>query len=238
MLVAATVFLHQRPLFSSIGISKLLQALFIHNRSPGMAGTSPAPVAGTAEGLAYVPPPTSLTPLTGVFCTSLPHDYSFNVSVDQANYVSLRAFLGTLPVSGGKLSDLIRDEDDGDLPSVEAYLDTLSKGIRDNLAQGLRGKRAAAVEVGAEGGQKQGSGNQPPSHPYQRKLNVYAKDQRSNFDWDVYPDRVVGKLMFPASYYCTGQLIGKRLVAGGILVCGFFFLPPTLPPTLPQSLNS
>ncbi|KAM3576997.1 hypothetical protein VYU27_001138 [Nannochloropsis oceanica] len=136
----------------------------------------------------------------------------FNVSVDQANYVSLRAFLGTLPVSGGKLSDLIRDEDDGDLPSVEAYLDTLSKGIRDNLAQGLRGKRAAAVEVGAEGGQKQGSGNQPPSHPYQRKLNVYAKDQRSNFDWDVYPDRVVGKLMFPASYYCTGQLIGKRYV--------------------------
>lgn len=45
-----------------------------------------------------------------------------------------------------------------------------------------------------------------------RRLNVYAKDQRVLFNWDVYPDRVFGKLMFPASYYCTGQLIGKRYV--------------------------
>lgn len=45
-----------------------------------------------------------------------------------------------------------------------------------------------------------------------RRLNVYAKDQRQPFNWDVYPDRAFGKLMFPASYYCTGQLIGKRYV--------------------------
>lgn len=45
-----------------------------------------------------------------------------------------------------------------------------------------------------------------------RRLNVYAKDQRQLFNWDVYPDRAFGKLMFPASYYCTGQLIGKRYV--------------------------
>lgn len=45
-----------------------------------------------------------------------------------------------------------------------------------------------------------------------RKLNVYAKDQRQNFNWDIYPDRTFGKLAFPSSYYCTGQLIGKRHV--------------------------
>lgn len=45
-----------------------------------------------------------------------------------------------------------------------------------------------------------------------RRLNVYAKDQRTPFNWEVYPDRAFGKLMFPASYYCTGQLIGKRYV--------------------------
>jgi len=160
--------------------------------------------------------------------------------VDQANYVSLRAFLGTLPVGGGKLADLIRDDDDGDLPSVEAFLESLSfKGLRDNLGRGLRGKKAAAVEVGAEGGQKQGSGNQLPPHPHQRKLNVYAKDQRSNFNWDVYPDRAFGKLMFPASYYCTGQLIGKRYVCLNfwcLCVCVCACLLHSLPPSRPPSL--
>lgn len=164
--------------------------------------------------------------------------------MDQANYVSLRAFLGTLPLGGGKLADLIRDDDDSDLPSVEAFLDSLSlKGLRDNLGRGLRGKEAAAVEVGAEGGQqqKQGNGNQLPPHPHQRKLNVYAKDQRSNFNWDVYPDRAFGKLMFPASYYCTGQLIGKRYVSLAwfvsfkclylwLCLCLCAALPPPYPP--------
>lgn len=45
-----------------------------------------------------------------------------------------------------------------------------------------------------------------------RRLNVFGVDQRSNFNWTAYPDRTVGKLIFPSSYYCTGTLIGKRHV--------------------------
>ena len=52
--------------------------------------------------------------------------HSFNVSVDQANYVSLRAFLGTKPLD--KLQDLIQDDVDGDLPSVEQFLKQLGAG--------------------------------------------------------------------------------------------------------------
>lgn len=138
-----------------------------------------------------------------------PHTFRFNVSVDQGNYISLRAFLGTLPI-GGKLQDLIRDENDADLPSVENFLEGLTlKSLKENLGKGLRGgtdRVAAAVDVGVEGEQQ----SIDTRDVHQRRLNVYAKDQRTYFDPDVYPDRTFGKLMFPASYYCTGQLIGKR----------------------------
>lgn len=42
-----------------------------------------------------------------------------------------------------------------------------------------------------------------------RRLNVYGTDQRKWFDWDAYPDRAFGKLMFPKAYFCTGELIGR-----------------------------
>ena len=74
-------------------------------------------------------------------------------------------------------------------------------GARDDV--GARRRQLAEAEIGAHGGQH-------PAHS--RKLNVYAKDQRTLFNWEVYPDRAFGKLMFPSSYYCTGQLIGKRYV--------------------------
>jgi V8-like Glu-specific endopeptidase len=45
-----------------------------------------------------------------------------------------------------------------------------------------------------------------------RRLNVYGKDQRLPFEWNTFPDKAFGKLMFPSSYYCTGQLIGKSYV--------------------------
>ena len=45
------------------------------------------------------------------------------MSVDAGNYVSLRAFLGQL---GDKLQDrFVDDSGDGDLPSVEQFLDRL-----------------------------------------------------------------------------------------------------------------
>jgi hypothetical protein len=48
-----------------------------------------------------------------------------------------------------------------------------------------------------------------PAGPEPRKLNVYGVDQRAWFDWDSYPDRAFGKLMFPKAYFCTGELIGR-----------------------------
>lgn len=43
-----------------------------------------------------------------------------NISVDSANYVSLRAFLGRL---GDKLQErIVDDSEDADLPSVEEFL--------------------------------------------------------------------------------------------------------------------
>ena len=151
------------------------------------------------------------------------HTHSFNVSVDQANYISLRAFLGTRPL-GEKLAELLRDDEDGDLPSVEQFLATLnekylSEALKINKKDGGR-RNLQETEVGAKGGQAPVDGKQQqqhqhhhhPPHAHERKLNVYAKDQRSNFNWEVYPDRAFGKLMFPSSYYCTGQLIGKRYV--------------------------
>jgi hypothetical protein len=52
-----------------------------------------------------------------------PTPHSFNVSVDAGNYVSLRAFLGQL---GDKLQERFMDDSgDGDLPSVEEFLERL-----------------------------------------------------------------------------------------------------------------
>lgn len=48
----------------------------------------------------------------------------FNVSVDAGNYVSLRAFLGRL---GDKLQErIVDDSGDGDLPSVEEFLERIA----------------------------------------------------------------------------------------------------------------
>lgn len=56
-----------------------------------------------------------------------------------------------------------------------------------------------------------GIDKQAPNSEF-RTLNVYGEDNRKFFSSRSYPDRTVGKLVFPSAYFCTGTLISNDLV--------------------------
>jgi len=137
---------------------------------------------------------------------------SFNITIDRTTrtFGERSASFGILGLNPSEkqkniLSRSMRRDIEPDLLSVEEYVD--------------RKRRMKLLETKSQTKNMRGTSTPDASsitmeddYNERRKLNVYGHDQRVPFSWTKYPDRVVGKLVFPTSYYCTGTLIGDRYV--------------------------
>lgn len=115
---------------------------------------------GREEGDPPTPWFTRCLPVRPFCCPSLPHFCCRrNITVDGANYISLRAFLGRR--AAGRPALLYGDEEDAASPSVETFLEkrlgrTTAKEQQEGGGSKGRGLRSAAAEIDAQGGRCMG----------------------------------------------------------------------------------
>ena len=139
--------------------------------------------------------------------------------------------------SDNVISSEMQDDMDDYLPSVETFLalrrnekrrekrfSDISRNSETSISQSLSYRsnlRSILKETELDQEQKrdikvnfrkEDKLEREPSANEFRTLNVYGEDNRKFFSSRSYPDRTVGKLVFPSAYFCTGTLISNDLV--------------------------